>query len=122
MSKAQGLGKAIEIEPPVTMTEVAIEHVRAQLERRGSGVGVRLGVKKTGCSGYAYVVDFLDEPDPDDRKYPVAEDLAVYVDPESYPYVKGTQLDYVRQGLNSGFQFNNPNVKDTCGCGESFGV
>jgi len=117
-----GSVNAVEIEPPVTMTEAAVRHVRNQIERRGSGIGVRLGIKKMGCSGFGYEIDFIDEAGDDDREYPVAEGLSVYVDPEALPYVKGTQLDYVREGVNSTFKFVNPNVQDTCGCGESFSV
>ena len=116
------MSAAIQSETPITMTEAAIRHVKSQIAKRGSGIGVRLGVKKVGCSGYAYVVDFIDEPKADDHVYPVVDGLAVYVDPESLPFVRGTQLDYVRQGLNEGFEFNNPNVKDMCGCGESFSI
>ncbi|MEA3410916.1 MAG: iron-sulfur cluster assembly accessory protein [Pseudomonadota bacterium] len=104
------------------MTEAAVRHVMNQIERRGSGIGVRLGIKKMGCSGFGYQVDFIDEAGEDDREYPVTEGLSVYVDPQALPYVKGTQLDYVREGLNATFKFINPNVQDTCGCGESFSV
>ena len=106
----------------ITMTDNAIAHVKAQIAKRGRGIGLRLGVKKVGCSGYGYVVDFLDEANPEDRAYPVADGLAVYVAPESLPFVNGTEVDYVRQGLNTGFEFNNPNVKAMCGCGESFNI
>ncbi len=104
------------------MTEAAIEHVRNQLHKRGAGRGLRLGVTKVGCSGYAYVVDFLDEPKDDDREFHIAEDISVFVDAKSLPYVKGTRLDFKRQGLNAGFEFHNPNVAALCGCGESFSV
>ncbi|MEN8129611.1 MAG: iron-sulfur cluster assembly accessory protein [Pseudomonadota bacterium] len=114
--------KAKELTAVVTLTDSAIKHVKAQLVKRGTGLGLRLGVKTTGCSGYAYVVDYVDEAHADDHVYSVSDGLAVYVDPESLPYVKGIQLDYITQGLNSGFEFQNPNVKDTCGCGESFSV
>jgi len=106
----------------VTMTGAAIEHVRAQLLKRGTGRGLRLGVTKVGCSGYAYVVDFLDEPADSDQEFPVAEDFSVFVDAKSWPYVKGTQLDFKQQGLNAGFEFHNPNATSLCGCGESFNV
>ena len=106
----------------VTMTDAAIEHVRTQLRKRGAGRGLRLGVTKVGCSGYAYVVDFLDEPGADDQEFPVADDVSVFVDAKSWPFVKGTRLDFKRQGLNSGFEFHNPNVTTLCGCGESFSV
>ncbi len=106
----------------ITMTEAAIKHVKTQIDKRGSGIGLRLGVKKVGCSGYGYVVDFLDEANSDDHVYQVDDGLAVFVDPESLPLVRGTTVDYVRQGLNVGFEFHNPNVKAMCGCGESFNV
>ena len=116
------MSSVIESNDVVTVTESAIAHIKSQLVKRGAGIGLRLGVKHVGCSGFAYVVDYVDEARADDHIYPVDESLAVYVDPESLPYVKGTQLDYVRQGLNAGFQFHNPNVKETCGCGESFSI
>jgi len=106
----------------ITLTPAAIEHVRRQLQQRGHGRGLRLGVTKVGCSGYAYVVDFLDEPNPGDREFTVADDFSVFVDAKSLPLVQGTRLDYIRQGLNAGFEFENPNVKSMCGCGESFSV
>jgi len=106
----------------VTMTEAAIKHVKAQLAKRGRGIGLRVGVKKTGCSGLAYVVDYVDEANADDQVYSLEDGLAVYVDPDSLPHVMGTRVDFVRQGLTSGFEFNNPNARETCGCGESFTV
>ena len=109
-------------EMAVSMTEAAIRHVKAQIAKRGSGMGMRLGVKHTGCSGFAYVLDYVEQADPEDHVYPIDEGLSICIDPKSLPFVKGTRLDYVRQGLNSNFQFYNPNVKDTCGCGESFSV
>ena len=106
----------------VTMTDAAIEHVRVQLLKRDAGRGLRLGVTKVGCSGYAYVVDFLDEPGEGDQEFPIAEDISIFVDAKSWPYVKGTRLDFTRQGLNAGFEFHNPNATTLCGCGESFNV
>ena len=105
----------------ITLSEAAANHVNNFLANRGKGVGLRLGVKTTGCSGLAYVLEFVDEPNPEDT---VFEDhgIRVFVDPKSLVYLDGTQLDYVREGLNEGFQFNNPNVKDMCGCGESFNI
>ena len=114
--------RAIEIAPPVTMTEAARRYVEGQIARRGSGVGVRLGIKKMGCSGFGYELEFIDEARPDDEVYPLSDSVAIYVDPQTLPLVKGTQIDFVRKGLNATFEFNNPNVKDTCGCGESFNV
>ena len=105
----------------VSLTEAAARHVTRYLARRGKGVGVRLGVKTTGCSGLAYKLEYADEVAPEDH---VFEDhgVKVLVDPRSLPYIDGTELDYAREGLNEGFKFRNPNVKDECGCGESFNV
>jgi iron-sulfur cluster assembly protein len=95
--------------------------VRSFLDKRGRGVGLRLGVKKTGCSGFAYVVNYADEVAAGDV---VFEDrgVKVIVDAESLRYVDGTEIDFVRQGLNEAFKFRNPNVRGECGCGESFNV
>jgi len=105
----------------ITLTEAAAKHVKTFLENRGKGIGLRLAVKTTGCSGMAYVMEFADDVNPDDS---VFEDqgIQVIVDPKSLIYLDGTQLDYTREGLNEGFKFNNPNVKGECGCGESFTV
>jgi iron-sulfur cluster assembly protein len=105
----------------VGLTEAAARHITRYLARRGKGIGVRLGVKTTGCSGLAYKIEFADEVAPEDI---VFEDLGVkiLVDPKSLPYIDGTQLDFVREGLNEGFKFNNPNERDRCGCGESFRI
>lgn len=105
----------------VGLTEAAARHITRYLTRRGKGVGVRLGVKTTGCSGLAYKIEFADEIAPEDI---VFEDLGVkiLVDPKSLPYIDGTELDFVREGLNEGFKFNNPNERDRCGCGESFRI
>ena len=105
----------------VTLTESAARHVSRYLTRRGKGVGVRLGVKTTGCSGLAYKLEYADDIAPEDI---VFEDhgVKVLVDPKSLPYIDGTELDFVREGLNEGFKFHNPREKDRCGCGESFRV
>jgi iron-sulfur cluster assembly protein len=105
----------------VSLTPSAVERVRSFLEKRGSGVGLRLGVKKTGCSGFAYVVNYADEVAANDV---VFEDsgVKVIVDADSLRYVDGTEIDFVRQGLNEAFKFRNPNVRGECGCGESFNV
>ena len=105
----------------VSLTPSAAERVRSFLEKRGSGVGLRLGVKKTGCSGFAYVVNYADEVAANDV---VFEDqgVKVIVDNDSLRYVDGTEIDFVRQGLNEAFKFRNPNVRGECGCGESFNV
>jgi iron-sulfur cluster assembly protein len=105
----------------ISLTEAAAKHVQDFLNSRGKGVGLRLGVKTTGCSGMAYILEFADEINPEDT---VFEDrgVKVVVDPKSLVYLDGTELDYTREGLNEGFKFNNPNVKGECGCGESFTV
>jgi len=105
----------------ITMTTTAADHVRKFLADRGKGLGLRLGVRTSGCSGMAYVLEFADGLESDDR---VFEDqgVKVIVDPKSLLYLDGTELDYTKEGLNEGFKFNNPNVKDACGCGESFNV
>ncbi len=105
----------------IKLTESAARRVRDYLDRRGSGIGLRLGVKKTGCSGFAYVVNYADDVADGDQ---VFEDRAVkiVVDSGSLPYIDGTVVDFVKDGLNEAFRFKNPNVKGECGCGESFNV
>jgi iron-sulfur cluster assembly protein len=105
----------------ITLTDNAAERVKSFLAKRGKGVGVRLGVRTTGCSGMAYVIEFADELEEGDT---VFEDkgVKVIVNPKSLVYLEGTELDFAREGLNEGFRFNNPNEKDRCGCGESFSV
>lgn len=105
----------------ITMTEAARDHVRRYLDGRGHGVGIRLGVKTTGCSGLSYVLEFVDELHDGDQVFENG-DVKVVVDAKSLVYIDGTELDYTREGLNEGFQFNNPNVSAECGCGESFHV
>jgi iron-sulfur cluster assembly protein len=105
----------------VTLSESAAKHVANFLGRRGKGVGIRLGVKTTGCSGMAYKLEYADEAQGEDLVFE-SFGVKVLVDPKSLPYIDGTELDFVREGLNEGFKFNNPNVKDQCGCGESFNV
>ena len=105
----------------VSLTENAAEHVNAYLQSRGKGVGIRLAVKTTGCSGLMYVLEPVDEVQPEDVRFS-SQGVEVFVDPKSLIYVDGTEMDYVKQGLNEGFEFKNPNVKDECGCGESFTV
>jgi iron-sulfur cluster assembly protein len=106
---------------PITVTDAAAERVQKFLENRGKGVGVRLGVKTTGCSGMAYTVEFADEIDEHDTVYE-EKGVKILVNPKSLAYLEGTELDFTREGLNEGFRFNNPNEKDRCGCGESFTV
>ena len=105
----------------VTITERAAKHVSNFLAKRGKGVGVRLGVRTSGCSGMAYKLEFVDAIDQDDLVFE-SNGVKVVVDPKSLTYIDGTELDFAREGLNEGFKFNNPNVKNQCGCGESFNV
>ena len=105
----------------ITLTESAARHVAANLEKRGKGVGLRLGVRTSGCSGLAYKLEYADDVRPEDALFE-SHGVRVIVDPKSLPYLEGTELDFTREGLNEGFKFNNPNVKDSCGCGESFNV
>ncbi|RIY34663.1 iron-sulfur cluster assembly protein IscA [Psittacicella gerlachiana] len=105
----------------ITLTEAAAQRVKKFLEGRGRGIGLRVGVKTSGCSGMSYVLEFVDELNIDDVTF---EDkgVTVVVDKKSLVYLDGTQLDYVREGLNEGFKYSNPNTKNECGCGESFNV
>jgi iron-sulfur cluster assembly protein len=105
----------------ITLTEAAAKHVRNFLANRGKGEGLRLGVKTSGCSGMAYVLEFADTVDEGDEVFE-SNGVKVVVDRKSLIYLDGTELDFTREGLNEGFKFNNPNVKDACGCGESFNV
>jgi iron-sulfur cluster assembly protein len=106
---------------PVTLTQSAAQHVADYISRRGRGLGLRLGVKTTGCSGMAYKLEFADAANPEDELFE-SHGVKVLIDPKSLVYLEGTELDYTREGLNEGFKFNNPNEKDRCGCGESFHV
>lgn len=105
----------------ITLTEAAADRVKTFLEKRGKGAGLRLGVRTTGCSGMAYVIEYADEVEEGDTVY---EDkgVKVIVNPKSLVYLDGTELDFAKEGLNEGFKFINPNEKDRCGCGESFNV
>ena len=105
----------------VTMTERAAKHVAGFLSRRGKGIGVRLGVRTTGCSGMAYKLEYADAANPEDQEFE-SHGVRILIDPKSLAYLDGTELDFVREGLNEGFRFNNPREKDRCGCGESFRV
>ena len=105
----------------ITLTQQAADHVGRYLQKRGKGVGVRLGVRTTGCSGLAYKLEFVDAPADDDQIFE-SFGIKVFVDAKSMPYIDGTELDYAREGLNEGFKFSNPNEKANCGCGESFTV
>lgn len=105
----------------ISLTQSAATRVRKYLDARGSGVGLRLGVKKTGCSGYSYVINYADQVSANDI---VFEDkgIKVVVDPEALPLVDGTEVDFVKNGLNEAFSFRNPNITGECGCGESFNI
>lgn len=105
----------------ITMTEAAAQHIRRQLAQRGKGLGIRLGVRTSGCSGMAYVLEFVDDAGEGDTAFD-KDGVKIFVDPKSMVYLDGTELDFVKEGLNEGFQFNNPNVANECGCGESFNV
>ena len=105
----------------ITLTQQAANHVTRYLTKRGKGVGLRLGVRTTGCSGLAYKLEYVDELETEDSVFE-SHGVKVVVDPKSLAYIDGTELDFAREGLNEGFKFNNPNVKDECGCGESFRV
>ena len=105
----------------ITLTEAAAERVNSFLANRGKGIGVRLGVKTSGCSGMAYVIEFVDDTNEDDE---IFEDhgVRIVIDRKSLIYLDGTELDFGKEGLNEGFKFNNPNAKNECGCGESFTI
>jgi iron-sulfur cluster assembly protein len=105
----------------ITLTEVAAARVQKFITNRGKGVGLRLGVKTSGCSGMAYTIEFADEASPDDIAFE-SHGVTVLLDPKSLTYLDGTEVDYAKEGLNEGFKFNNPNIKGECGCGESFTV
>ena len=105
----------------ISMTEAAAQHVRRSLDGRGKGEGIRLGVRTTGCSGLAYVLEFVDETASEDQIFE-SQGVKVIMDPKSLGYLDGTELDFVKEGLNEGFKFNNPNVRGECGCGESFNI
>jgi len=105
----------------ISVTDIASKKIKSNLTRRGQGMGIRLGVRTTGCSGLAYVLEYVDEVK--DEDITVEQDgFVVVVDPKSSSYLTGVEVDYVRQGLNEGFEFRNPNERDRCGCGESFRI
>ncbi len=105
----------------IHLSDVAASRVQHFLDNRGKGIGLRLGVKTTGCSGLAYVMEFVDELREDDEVFE-SNGVKVVVDRKSLVYLDGTEVDFARVGLQEGFQFNNPNAKNACGCGESFTV
>ena len=105
----------------ISLSESAARHVSNFIAKRGKGFGIRLGVKTSGCSGMAYKLEFVDNTESEDLVF-VSHGVKVVIGPKSLAYLDGTELDFVKEGLNEGFKFNNPNVKDQCGCGESFNV
>ncbi len=105
----------------ISITETAASHVARQLAERGRGLGIRVGITTTGCSGMAYVLEYADQLQEGDQVFE-AHGVKIVVDPKSLVYIDGTEMDFVKQGLNEGFEFRNPNVKGECGCGESFSV
>jgi iron-sulfur cluster assembly protein len=105
----------------ISLTEAAARKITQTIQRRGYGIGIRVGVKTTGCSGLAYVLEYVDTVQPDDI-YIDANNCKLFVDPKHLPYLDGMLVDYKRQGLNEGFEFINKNERDRCGCGESFRV
>ncbi len=105
----------------ISLTEAAAQKIKLQLQKRGKGLGIRIGVKTTGCSGLAYVLEFVDKVFEGDRIFE-NNGVHIYVDGKSFAYVQGLQMDWVKNGLNEGFEFRNPNEKDRCGCRESFRV
>ncbi|MCQ8897284.1 iron-sulfur cluster assembly protein IscA [Limnobacter humi] len=105
----------------ITLTERAADHISKFLAKRGKGIGLRLGVRTTGCSGMAYKLEFVDTSAEEDTVFE-SHGVKLFVDPKSMPYLEGIELDFAREGLNEGFKFNNPNEKARCGCGESFTV
>lgn len=105
----------------IHLTESAAQHVASYIAGRGKGEGIRLGVKTSGCSGLAYVLEFVDETNAHDQIFE-QHGVKVFVDPKSLVYLDGVEMDYVKNGLNEGFEFRNPNLKGECGCGESFTV
>lgn len=105
----------------ITITDLAADKVKQQLIRRGHGHGIKIGVKTTGCSGLAYVLEYVDDPTKESLMF-VDKGVNIFVDPKAEPYLSGTILDWIKNGLNEGFDFRNPNERDRCGCGESFRI
>jgi iron-sulfur cluster assembly protein len=105
----------------VVLTVSAAKQIQKQLDKRGKGIGLRLAVKEAGCTGFAYVIDYADELGEEDSVYE-EHGVKVIVNQADLPYLNGIELDYAKEGINEAFKFHNPNIKDTCGCGESFSV
>jgi iron-sulfur cluster assembly protein len=108
----------------INITDLAAEKVKAALAKRGQGIGIKVGVKTTGCSGLAYVLEYVDQEQGKEHciEHHDVNGVRIYLDPKHRPYVYGMTIDWIRQGLNEGFDFKNPNERDRCGCGESFRV
>ena len=105
----------------ITLTENAAKYIQQQLVKRGKGIAFRIGIKKSGCSGFSYTFDYADEILPDDELFE-SHRTKIVVDSKSLPYLDGSQIDFVKEGLNSSFRFINPNIDNACGCGDSFSV
>ena len=120
-NSAQGLA-SIPAAEQIRVTDKASAHIKREMAKEADVIGFRIAVGKTGCSGWMYTVDFVREPGPDDLVFPVAEGLDIYVDPKSFEFIKGTEVDFVQEGLTRQLKFKNPNVTSECGCGESFSV
>jgi len=105
----------------ITLTQSASDHIFNYIKQRGKGIGIRVGIKATGCSGFAYIVEPVDEAGEHDNRFK-DKGIDIFVDPKSLNYIDGSEMDYVTKGLNAGIEFNNPNIKAECGCGESFTV
>jgi iron-sulfur cluster assembly protein len=121
MSQNNRLENHVSSTKGVSLSERAAKHIKTQLGKHANSLGIRLSVDKTGCSGLAYVFDYVENINPNDKHFNVAE-VAVYIDHGSYPYLKGLFIDFVKEGLNNKFTFTNPNQTGSCGCGESFTV
>lgn len=117
-----GIRKSNKAESMVELTDAALSHVKSYLEKQNDCQGIRFSVKKTGCSGLSYVIDYVNRPEEDDIVQDLIGDYILCIDKKSYPFLKGMQVDYVMEGLNHKFKFNNPNQTGQCGCGESFTV
>lgn len=105
----------------ITLTDVAAKKIAKYIEKRGKGIGIKIGVKTTGCSGLAYTIEYVDTIDPMDHLFE-QKDTKIFISPKNIPYLSGLEINFKRNGLNEGFEFNNPQARDLCGCGESFRV
>lgn len=106
----------------LNLTDAAVAHIKQQIAKKGHGLGIRLSVKESGCTGFSYIVDLVDEAKSTDIQISVADDLSVFVPEDCVRYVQGSEIDYIKKGLNYQFEFRNPNVTAMCGCGESFRI